>query len=136
MGKKVKVVLDTNILISALGFGGKPREILQLVLEKKLQAISSPILLAEFEDVISKKFPKLAPHLEKINRQLKKYIILVKPKITVNLVRDDPDNRVLEAALEGNCEYIITGDTDLLQLKIFKNISILKPADFLSNIKY
>jgi uncharacterized protein len=135
MEKRIKVVLDTNILISAIGFGGKPREILFLVFDKKLKAISSPILFAEFEDVISKKFPKLADHLEKINKQLKKHITIVKPKSAVHLVQDEPDNRVIEAALEGNCAYIITGDNDLLRLKKFKNISIVKPEDFLLSIQ-
>lgn len=135
MGRKVKVILDTNILISALGFGGKPREIFKLVLDKKIKAISSYILLAEFDDVISKKFPKLTSELNRIQKQFKKNIKIVKPNHSVHILQDEPDNRVLEAALEGNCEYIITGDNDLLDLKTYKNITILKPDDFLSNIQ-
>lgn len=135
MERKVKVVLDANILISALGFGGNPREILILVIEKKLQAISSPILLAEFEDVISKKFPLLANDLTRILRKLKKNLKIVKPQISISVLDDEPDNRVLEAAVQGNCEYIITGDKDLLALNMFKNISIVKPDTFLSQIQ-
>src|ERR1041385_8567715 len=93
----VKVLLDTNILISALGFGGKPRQVLQMVLEKKLKAISSPILLAEFHEVISKKFPQLSAHLQRIENKVKKVFIIVNPKQSINIVRDIDDNRVLEA---------------------------------------
>lgn len=135
MGRKVKVILDTNILISALGFGDKPREIFKLVLNKKIRAISSRVLLAEFDDVISKKFPKLAGELDRIQKQFRKNIKIVKPSQSVHILKDEPDNRVLEAALEGNCDYIVTGDNDLLDLKIYKNIIILKPDDFLSNIQ-
>ena len=135
MGRKVRVVLDTNILISALGFGGKPREIFKLVLEKKILAISSHILLAEFDDVISKKFPKLASELGKIQKQFRKNIKIVKPSRSVHILQDEPDNRVLEAASEGGCDYIVTGDNDLLNLKKFKNILVLKPDDFLLSIQ-
>ena len=135
MGRKVKVLLDTNILISALGFGGKPREIFKLVLDKKIKAISSSILLAEFDDVISKKFPKLAIHLSRIQKLFRKNMKIIKPGHSVHVLQDDSDNRVLEAALEGNCDYIVTGDKDLLDLKIYKKIIILKPNDFLSSIQ-
>lgn len=54
---RVKVVLDTNILISAIIFGGKPNQVLLLVLKDKIQAITSPILLAELREVLNKKFP-------------------------------------------------------------------------------
>lgn len=135
MAKKVKVVLDTNILISALGFGGKPRKILNLMIDKKLKVVSSRILFAEFEDVVAKKFPQLANELDRIDKLLKKHVKFVKPRVSVHILQDEPDNRVLEAAIEGNCEYIITGDNDLLDLKQFKNIQIVKPEDFLLRIQ-
>ncbi|MDE2589521.1 MAG: putative toxin-antitoxin system toxin component, PIN family, partial [Patescibacteria group bacterium] len=134
MERKIKVVLDTNILISALGFGGKPREIFYLVLEKRIKAVSSPILLAEFDDVVSKKFPSLSRELDQIHRKFKKNISIVNPEIEVHILQDEPDNRVLEAAVEGNCKYIITGDKGLLEINKFKKISIVTPIEFLSFI--
>lgn len=127
----VKVLLDTNILISAIGFGGKPRQVLQLVLEKKIKAVSSSILLAEFHEVVIKKFFKLSPNLVLIEKKLKKIFIIVSPKESIQIVRDIDDNRVLEAAVEGKCQYIITGDADLLDLKIFQSIKIITAEDFL-----
>jgi putative PIN family toxin of toxin-antitoxin system len=128
---KVSVLLDTNILVSAIGFGGKPRQILQLALKKKIRAATSPILLAEFHEVITKKFPQLALHLEVIGKKIKKVFIIVHPKNTINIVRDIDDNRVLEAAIEGKCQYIVTGDMDLLSLKTFQEIKIVTPEIFL-----
>ena len=130
--KKVSVVLDTNILISSIGFGGKPRKILNLALERKLQVISSPILLAELDDVISKKFPLLAESLKKIHKHLNKRLKIVNPKKSLHIVRDEPDNRVLEAALQGKCQYIVTGDRDLLDIGTYGKIKIVTPNDFLT----
>lgn len=129
-----KVTLDTNILISGIGFGGKPREILRLILEDKIEAITSPLLLAEFEDVINKKFPKLAYSLSLISKQVQDKFKIVNPKKSILVSRDEDDNRVLEAAYEGKCSYIITGDRDLLDLKTFKSIKIVTPDTFLSEI--
>jgi len=129
----VKVLLDTNVLISALGFGGKPRQILTLVLEKKVKAVTSSILLAEFHEVINKKFPKLAPQLLLIETKIKKIFLIVHPKVSLDVVRDKDDNRVLEAAIQGKCHYIITGDIDLLTLKMYQGIKIVTPEVFLKD---
>lgn len=127
----VKVVLDTNVIISALGFGGKPREIFQLVLEKKIVSVTSPILLAELEDVIVKKFPPLRKILDRILKIFKKKSQIVKPVITIDILNDHSDNRVLEAAISGDCKYIITGDNELLRLSNYQNILIVTPDEFL-----
>lgn len=129
---KIKVVLDTNVIISAIGFGGKPRIILELVLTKNIQAISSNVLLAELEDVIYKKFPLLASEFEIINKQLRKNFKIVKPKKSIHILKDEPDNRVLEAAQEGKCQYIITGDKELLNLDSFERIRIITADEFLN----
>lgn len=128
---KFKVVLDTNILISAIGFGGKPRRVLQLVLSKQIQAIISPILMAELQDIIFKKFPLLVGKYEKIHKLIKRKTKLVKPTVSLHILKDEPDNRVLEAASVGLCQYIITGDKELLQLGNYKGIKILTADQFL-----
>lgn len=128
----VKVTLDTNILISALGFGGKPREILQLILEDQITAVISSTLLAEFEDVVTKKFPVLSYNFERINKKIKKKFTIVKPKESLHIVKDEDDNRVLEAALEGKCDFIVTGDKELLTLNSFKGIKIVTADQFLT----
>lgn len=130
-----RIVLDTNVLISAVGFGGKPREILNLVLDDQIRVVTSPILLAELEDVIHKKFPSLSNDFNKLSIQIKKKFRMVKPKETIEILKDIEDNRVLEAAIEGKCGYIVTGDSDLLILKTFREIKILTPDDFLKELQ-
>lgn len=130
----VRVLLDTNILISALGFDGKPRDVLQLVLEHKIKSVTSPILLAELHEVINKKFSLLSNHLSQIETRIKKIFIIVHPKQTIHIVRDIDDNRVLEAAVQGRCQYIVTGDKDLLDLKEYQNIKIISAEIFLNEL--
>lgn len=131
---RFRVILDTNIIISGVGFGGKPRNILKLVLDKKIRAYTSSVLLAELEDVINKKFPELSHNFERINKQIRKRFKIVKPKKSLHIVKDEDDNRVLEAAVEGKCNYIVTGDKELLDLGSFKEIKILTADQFLNTL--
>lgn len=129
---QIKITLDTNIIISAVGFGGIPRNILELVLEDKIKAVTTNILLAELEDVIAKKFPNIA--FELLNKRIRKRFQIVKPKKHLKVARDEDDNRVLEAAIEGKCQYIVTGDKDLLDIKTFQEVKIITAAKFLKII--
>lgn len=129
----LKVVLDTNILISALLFGGKPRQILKLVLNKQIKAVTSLILLAELSDVLMKKFDFSLEKTSLFEQKIKKYFQVVYPTQTINILKDTADNRVLEAAKTGDCQIIVTGDKELLELKEYKEIKILTADEFLSS---
>ncbi|MBI3103934.1 putative toxin-antitoxin system toxin component, PIN family [Candidatus Daviesbacteria bacterium] len=130
--ENLKVVLDTNILISAIAFGGKPEEVLNLVLDEKIIAVTSPILLAEFQEVYNKNFPLKFVDFELTLEKIEEIFKIVKPKRSLKIVRDEDDNRVLEAAAEGSCKFIITGDKDLLDLANYQNIKIVTAEQFLS----
>ena len=131
---KLVVLLDTNILVSALLFGGNSQTVLEDVLTKQLVGIISPILLAELSGVLSKKFPQVnsAAYIRKV----KNSFLVVNPSLTISIQKDDPDNRVLEAAITGRCNYIITGDKELLGLGKYKYIKIVSPAQFLETKQY
>ena len=126
----MRILLDTNILISALLFGGKPRRILQSIINKQYVAVTSPILLSELADVLRKKFDYSKQAVEAVDMQIRKQFDLVVPRKTINILADIPDNRVLEAAVEGECEVIITGDAELLALKSYRTIHIITPDTF------
>lgn len=125
------VLLDTNVVISAILFGGKPGQILQLAIDRKIQLISSPALLGELLDVLAKKFLFPKNNLLLVERKIKKICLFVYPPKSITILRDNPDNRVLEAAKAGKCECIVTGDRDLLNLKRFRTITIQTPEQFL-----
>lgn len=92
------------------------------------------MLISEFFDVVNKKFDLSNEELALTKIQIENKFVIVQPKNEIKISRDDDDNRVLEAALEGGCSYIVTGDKDLLDLKTFKNIKIVTPDTFLSEV--
>ena len=131
----VRAVLDSNILISAIVFGGNPKRIIELIQENDVIAITSRILISELFDVLVKKFHFTSEKLYLAEELIRENFLIVSPSETLNIVRDKDDNRVLEAAVEGKCQYIITGDKDLLDLKSYHQITILTPGDFVKSLE-
>lgn len=127
-----RVVLDTNIIISGTVYKGKPRDLFQMVLDGEIEAVTSQVLIAECVEVYNKKFPLSPDEIKFIERKIRRKFILIQPRKTINKLIDEPDNRVLEAAVEGKCDYIITGDRDLLRLKVFKRVKIITVSEFLN----
>jgi putative PIN family toxin of toxin-antitoxin system len=130
-----RVVINTNVIISSLLFGGKPRQIIKLLREYSISAVITPILVAELLEILTKKFHFSPIKIKLIEELLEEHFTLVYPQKNISVVRDEDDNRVLEAAIEGTCNYIITGDKDLLSIGKFENIIILRPTEFLEAIQ-
>lgn len=130
--KPPRVVLDTNIIISALIYGGKPQQVYDLSLNKQIFVITSLILLAELTEILIKKFNFDLNRIKQLEKIVKRNFQTVHPLKTIKLLEDQDDNRVLEAAYEGNCDYIVTGDKELLKLSVFKKIKIVTADEFLN----
>ncbi|MBI2007275.1 MAG: putative toxin-antitoxin system toxin component, PIN family [Candidatus Blackburnbacteria bacterium] len=134
MAGKPRVVLDSNILISAFVYGGKPEQILRLILEKQIDGFTSSPLLSELFEVLIKKFHFSLEKIQVFEQKIKKNFLVVYPEKTVHVVKDEDDNKVLEVAVEGGCDFIITGDKELLRLGKWKGISILTADQFLGRL--
>jgi len=130
--EKAIAVLDTNILVSAIVFGGRPRTIFQSVIQNQITGVTSPFLLAELNEVLTKKFKFSRSKIRLIETKIKKKFRIINPGITIDILGNNPDNHVLETAIAGNCQYIITGDRELLDLKFFKGIVIITATEFLA----
>lgn len=128
---KTRAVLDTNVLVSAWLFGGHPRIILELALNNQIEGVTSPQLLSELSDVLLKKFNFSTARVRAIEGKIKSQFKVVQPKFSITILKDIPDNRVLEAAVAGRCHFIVTGDKELLALRKFKKIAIISPDEFL-----
>lgn len=129
----MKIVCDTNVLISAIIFGGNAKRIIQLVSEGVLTNYISPAIIHELENVLIR--PKFGFSKEEVSEivllfyETFEYII---PENSVDDISNDPDdNRILELALDANADYIISGDKHLLELDSWNDIQILKPAQFI-----
>jgi len=132
----LRVVLDTNILISAFVFpGGAPELVYRAALEGRITLVTSPPLLAEFGRVLSDKFGWDPPHAQDAVAQVARIGDVVRPSETVEVIEDDPaDDRVLEAAAAGRAEVIVSGDRHLLRLEEWRGVRIEKAASFLGRL--
>ncbi len=132
----MKVVLDSNIFISGIIFGGNPRKIIDLIVEGKLRLYISSNILIEIKEVLERdKFGFSSDVTQQIIIEIESLSELVIPSKRHSVVkRDQDDNIIIDCAIEANADYIITGDDDLLTLKEFKKIKILNPSEFLKII--
>jgi len=130
---ELKVVLDTNIYISAILFGGDPERIRKLSKEKELEILISEAIIAEIAEVLRKKFNWKSWQISQIIDEIRESATLVIPNQTLSITKgDEDDNRILECAVEGKVQYIVSGDKQhLLPLKEYQGVKILSPAEFL-----
>ncbi|OGC08020.1 putative toxin-antitoxin system toxin component, PIN family [candidate division WOR-1 bacterium RIFOXYD2_FULL_36_8] len=131
-----KVVLDTNVYISAILFGGIPQKIIAFARNKKIIIISSDYILWEIQKVLRDKFNIPNDHLYKIEQDILKLTQLTYVSSKVNKITKDPtDNMILSSAIDGNASFIVTGDKHLLEIGFFKNIKITTPFNFIKRLK-
>ena len=127
---KPKVVTDTNVFISGLLYGGNCEKILELFKNDRVELLISPKSHAELLTKLPK-FPLTADFIDKQDALIQAKATKIIPKKKVKISRDPKDNMFLELSLEGNADYLITGDRDLLDLKSFKDTRVLSPKEFL-----
>jgi hypothetical protein len=133
----MKIICDTNVLLSGFLFGGHCRQIIVRVSEGKDDGFISSSLLAELEGVLVRpKFGLEAAQIAAIIDLVRQTFVLVSPVESVQIVEKDPDDdAVLEAALAAGAEVVVSGDSHLLDLKGFRGIQIVSPASFLDEIR-
>jgi putative PIN family toxin of toxin-antitoxin system len=136
----MRLVLDTNVVVSGLIWGGVPRRLLDLARDGHLSLFTSNVLLDELADVLAReKFASLLAS-QRITPAflMQGYGILTKsvtPQTIQRTVRDPKDDAVIATALVAQAEAVITGDNDLLVLHPWQGIQILNPAQALQLIE-
>jgi len=130
----VRVVFDTNVLISALVWPrGVPAQVVALARQGRVHSVTSPVLLEELRWVLQGKLGFQEDPVEAMIEVIIAHSEVVVPRHALHAVQTDPeDNRVLECALEGRADAIVTGDHHLLELGTFREIPLLTPREFLS----
>ena len=132
----VRVTADSNIYISALHFGGPPDKFLDLARTGIIALTISDDILAEVTRVLRDKFGWSKEALSMAQARIADFTIKVAPAQKLDAVREDPaDNRILECAVEGKSEYLVTRDHHLLKLKSFRGTQMIKVADFLDVVR-
>ena len=127
----IHATLDTNILVSALLYPGNERKILEAAIGEKFKSITSPAILDELGRVLTS--------LEVGEREVEGYLIRIMEISEVRIptrlddmdIRDREDIKILECARSGASDYIVTGDEDLLSLKEYDGIKIIRSRELL-----
>jgi putative PIN family toxin of toxin-antitoxin system len=130
--RMVRVVVDTNVLVSALIKKGKPLELVQRLLDKHTVILSSQIL-AELADVLSRdKFTITSDQIDWFISLLLKKSTVASVSGNLKVILEDPDdNIVLLTAVNGKADYIVSGDKHLLTIRKFEGIEIVTVSQML-----
>lgn len=128
----VKVVVDTNVFISGILFGGNPERILHYLLKRKFICCISPVLKAEIINKLKWKFLSNEQFIVKTTLFLDQYSQKYLPKHKVRICADPNDNFLLELAETAKAKYLISGDKKVLDLKTYKYTQIISVREFLN----
>lgn len=127
-------VLDTNVLVSGLGWRGAPARVVDAAVRGRFVLVTSEPLLDELGRVLA--YPKLRrafPDPDAMVQLVREITIVVEPAEAVSVAEEDEDNRPLEAALEARADVVVTGDERLLASgPTFQGVRLLRPRDFLT----
>jgi len=134
----LKIVADTNVLISSLLESGSPKVILDLWVAENFSLVTSLKLINELTTTLKK--PKLSNRISEADIEslldlIHADAIIVNPTHTINDCRDPKDNKVLECAVEAGADVIVSGDLDLLVLDPFRGIDIILPSNLIKRLK-
>ena len=131
----MRVVIDTNVLISSTFWTGSPKRLLNHVRQGRIVFLTSDFILEELKTVLVRE-DKPFKLTEQEARTVVDAIGELAEKVNVHhrltVCKHEADNRILECAAQGNVDYIITGDSHLLEMKSFGGIQIFTVADFLN----
>lgn len=128
----MRVVFDTNIFVSALVIpGGRADDAMQRVIEETDQLILSRAIIHELLSVLSKKFGRDKEQLARVAVYLSEIGERVDPKEKINLLEDEADNRILECAISGKADVIVTGDRAMLRLGEYEGVRIVNLDQYL-----
>ncbi len=127
----MRIVIDTNVLISGVFFGGFPRKILSAVVGQKICACSTAEIIIEYEEIVQEMISRKQGHINRsILSPLIKAMKIIEPVTHVKVCRDPDDNKFLECANDSHALYVVSGDKDLLIIGQYENVQIVTAKEF------
>ncbi|MCL4475287.1 MAG: putative toxin-antitoxin system toxin component, PIN family [Nitrospirae bacterium] len=129
----MKVVFDTNIFISALVIpGGQAEKAISRITEGKDILFMSKPIISEILSVLAKKFSRDSEAISRMAVYLSDLATIVHPAKRINVLADKADNRIIECAVSGKADAIVTGDREMLDLKEYLGIRVISLKEYLS----
>ena len=137
----MRVVADTNVLISAFLWSGLPNRLLRLAEEKQITFYTSPALIEELSGVLTR--PRFVPRFKQLHVTAEELIVdylalsllIVPPAIAPVIPEDPDDDAVVACAVAAEARWLISGDPHLLKLQKYRTTSIVSPAEFFASLK-
>lgn len=127
----MKIVIDTNVLISGIFFGGPPGKVLNAVVDKKISAYATVEIVDEYQEIVREMVKRKQGHLNSsLLAPLIQTMQIIVPHSHIEICRDPDDNKFLSCAIDSKSLYIVSGDRDLLVLEKYKDITIVTAKDF------
>ena len=127
----MKIVVDTNVVISGVFFGGFPRRVVEAIVAHEVIAYATPEIIDEYEEIVDEMISRKQGNLR--NDILAPFIAeleLIAPRSDVKISRDPDDDKFISCALDAKALYIVSGDKDLLDIASYESIEIITAADF------
>jgi len=137
----MKITVDTNILVSSTFWSGDSDRILEKVEKKEIELVLSEEIISEFLKVLD--YEEIQNKIKNKNLEMRRTIekivsisTIVEPKEKLSIIKEDPDDDIiLECAVEGNVDYIISKDKHLLKIENFRGIKVIKPEELLKILR-
>ena len=130
----MRLLLDTNVLVSAVLFGGLPQGLVEQAFRGEYELVTSEALLDEFEEVLRERFARPALLARALREELASIADMSRPQRIPRASRDPADDMVLAAALGGHADAIVTGDKDLLDLGAYEGMPVLTTRQALAKL--
>jgi putative PIN family toxin of toxin-antitoxin system len=129
----MKIVIDSNVFISSFFWGGHPRDVFERIINGFDELYITDEIIKEISSVMNcRKFDTNTKQIEDYIKIIEKYSEkIISKDIPESISRDKDDNKILQCGLDGNVDFIVTGDKDLLVLREYKTIRIIRPKDYL-----
>ncbi len=127
----MKIVIDTNVLISGVFFGGFPRKIISSIVGRKLNACATVEIINEYEETVQEMIERKQGHIDRsILTPLISTLEIIEPVSDIKISRDPDDDKFISCAKDAHALYIVSGDKDLLVLEKYENINIVTARNF------
>lgn len=132
----MRIVIDTNVIASAIFFGGKPYQLLRYIMDGQVDVVASKEIVDEYEEIVlrlKQKYPSISTRIP-LQEILGRFEI-IRVTTDIHISRDPDDDKFISCAIDGKCLYIVSGDRDLLDIENYGNIEIITVVDFLNRIE-
>ncbi len=130
----MRVVFDTNVFVSALVFpGGNGERAVQQVIDGHDHLLVSRAIVGELLEVLARKFARDREELARVAVFVAGIGEVIEPRVSITVLADDADNRILECAVDGGAQLIVTGDKGMLALRDSEGIRIVRLGQYLES---